>query len=54
VPAGQHLEFVLVAYALVWLVFFGYAVVLARQVGQLRREVEDLRAEADQRRPAER
>lgn len=48
-PSGQNLEYVLVAFALVWLVFFGYAVVLARQVGQLRHEVEDLRDEAERR-----
>ncbi|MBI4505139.1 MAG: CcmD family protein [Chloroflexi bacterium] len=46
---GQNLEYLLVAFGLVWLVFFGYAVVLARQVVQLRHEVEDLRGEAERR-----
>lgn len=48
-PPGQNLAYVLVAFALVWLVFFGYAVILARQVDLLRREVEALRGEFERR-----
>lgn len=51
---GQNLEYVLVAFALAWMAFFGYAVALTRQVVHMRREIEDLRIDTERRGPGER
>lgn len=51
---GQNLDYVLVAFSVVWLGFFGYAVLLTRQVAHMRREIDDLRADTERHRPVER
>ena len=41
----QSFEFLFAAFTVVWLVLFGYAYLLSRQVAGLRQDVEALRAD---------
>ena len=41
----QNFEYLFAAYAIVWVVIFGYFFFLTRQLGDLRREVNALREE---------
>ncbi|GBD10600.1 hypothetical protein HRbin23_00244 [bacterium HR23] len=42
-PGEQFLPYLFVAFALVWLVFFGYLFYLVRRQADLRRDLENLR-----------
>ena len=43
----DNLEYLVGAYTVVWLVLFGYLVVLSRKQRQLRRDIDLLKAESE-------
>ncbi len=44
----DNMAYVFAAYSVIWLVFFGYLVTLYRKQHKLQREIEHLKALADQ------
>lgn len=43
IPGESNLPFLLVGFALAWVVFFGYAFYVARKNRELKREIDELR-----------
>ena len=51
-PSGEsNLPFLFVAYTITWLAFFGYALYMSRKQQALRRELDALRKQLEQKNP---
>ena len=51
-PSGEsNLPFLFVAYTITWLAFFGYSLYMSRKQQALRREIDALRKQLEQKNP---